>query len=166
MIQYFAYGSNMDEEDFEKRCREKGWRTVNFKNCRAAKLDGYKLTFNYYSASHWKAGAANIMESRRGCVYGLLFDIEEDELETIRKKEGYSQDCSNCYYNEVCVDVGLLSDRKVVKSVKTYKVSKCREETDHQPPTREYMNLIIKNAGKYGFPSEYIKYLESFSTKD
>ena len=158
MINYFAYGSNMDEEDFEKRCNKKGWRMVKFQNRRVAKLNGYKLTFNYYSPSR-KAGAANIMESKKDCAYGLLIEIEESNLETIRKKEGYPN-----YYDEISVDVETF-DGTPSQDVKTYKVVKSREEHNHQPPTEEYMQLIIKNAKKYGFPKEYIEYLESFPTK-
>jgi len=156
MIYYFAYGSSMDEENFKKRCQEKGWRMVKFQNRRAAKLNGYKLTFNYHSI-YWKAGAANIMEDKGSCVYGLLTEIEDSDLETIREKEGYSEDCSNCYYNEICVNAEV--DGTVVSYVKTYKVSKCRETPEPQHPTEEYLGLIIKNAETYKFPPEYIKHI-------
>lgn len=163
MIRYFAYGSNMDKKDFEQKCKDKGWRKVKFLNTRPAKLEGYRLTFNYYSKCRY-GGAANIMEDERGCVYGLISDIEESDLETIRKKEGYSEDCKKCYYDEVCVDVEV--DEAVVPHVKTYKVAEHRETPNHQPPTKEYLNLIIRNAEKYHFPNEYIKFLNSIPTKD
>ena len=164
MIHYFAYGSNMDEEDFEKRCREKGWCMVKFQNHRAAKLEGYKLSFNYRS-TYWEAGAANIMEDEESCVYGLLSEIEDSDLETIRKKEGYYEDCSKCYYNEICINVELLCDGTVVKEVKTYKVTKDKETAEDQRPKEKYMQLIIKNAKIYNFPKEYTEYLESIPTK-
>ncbi len=166
MILYFAYGSNMDEDDFNKRCQEKGWRAVKFQNRQAVRLNGYRLTFNYRS-EYWKAGAANIMESEKDCVYGLLVELEDIDLGTLRKKEGYQEDCSDCSYNEVCVTVERLCDRKVVPYVKTYKVSKSREMRDYQPPMKHYLNdLIIKNAEKYRFPVEYIEHLRSFPTAD
>jgi len=154
----------MDEKHFEKRCNEKGWRIVKFQNPRAAKLNGYKLSFNYCS-TYWKAGAANIMEDENRCVYGLLSEIKDSDLETIRKKEGYSEDCSKCHYNEICVNVELLSDKTIVEHVKTYKVSKCQETTCQQPPTEYYRHLLIKNAEDYEFQSEYREFLKSIPTK-
>jgi len=168
MIHYFAYGSNMDEDDFRQWCngnnkQNRKYPMVNFRNGRPAKLNGYKLTFNYYSCSR-KGGAANMMESQKDCVYGLLMDMEDKDLETIRKKEGYSEDCSQCYYNEICVSVEV--DGTVFQDVKTYKVSKCRETKEEQPPTKDYLNLIIKNAKKHLFPDDYIQHLNSIHTKD
>ena len=161
MIHYFAYGSNMDKDDFKEWCngenkQNKKYPMVNFQNPRRAKLNGYELTFNYYSCSR-EGGAANIMESQEDYVYGLLMDIGDKDLQTIREKEGYSEDCSKCYYNEVCVNVEV--DGTVVQHVKTYKVSKCRETTEPQRPTRKYLGLIINNAEKYEFPPDYIKHI-------
>lgn len=152
VIHYFAYGSNMDMGHFEKRCKEMRWHPVSFQNPRKAKLEGYELRFNYCS-TYWKAGAANIMENEKSSIYGLLSEIEESDLETIRKKEGYSEDCTKCYYNEVCVNVEV--DGTGVRDVKTYKVSKARETKNYQPPTKCYLDLILSNAIKYQFPSEY-----------
>ncbi|GAJ14557.1 unnamed protein product, partial [marine sediment metagenome] len=47
MINYFAYGSNMDKQDLDKWCRRKGLPVVKFLSVFPAKLRGYKLTFNY-----------------------------------------------------------------------------------------------------------------------
>jgi hypothetical protein len=163
MIRYFAYGSNMDEDDFEKQCNIKQWSKVNFQNTRPAKLPGYKIQFNYFSKGRG-GGAANIMESPEDCVYGLLSEIEDSDLETIRKKEGYSEDCTKCYYNEICVNVQELRGN-IVQFVKTYKVSKSRETPTNQSPTKEYLDLIINNAKKHGFPPEYIEYLNQIQIK-
>jgi len=160
MIHYFAYGSNMDEGDFEKWCKDKERDMVKLQNPRAAKLNGYKLTFNYYSTCRG-AGAANIMEDKERCVYGILIEIEDSDLETIRRKEGYHSG----HYHEICIDVEQLSDGRVFHGVKTYKVTKDEEKPDHRCPTKYYLQLIIKNAKRYNFPKEYIECLESIPAK-
>jgi len=149
----------MDEEDFENRCREKELRIVKLQKPRPAKLNGYKLTFNYCSASR-KGGVANIMECQNHCVYGLLTDIEDNDLEIVSKKEGKET------YNEICVYVEQLSDREVIHNVKTHKVTKNKENKNDIAPTQCYRGLIIKNAKKYNFPPEYIKQLEAIPTRD
>lgn len=144
----------MDKDDLDKWCTRKGKNQVNLMNASPAKLGGYKLTFNYYSKTR-RGGAANIMESSGDCVYGLLAKLEKEDLDTIREKEV----CPN-YYSEICVDVEKF-DGTVINGVKTYKVVRTLEEPRHQPPTECYLQLIIRNAEKYGFPTEYIKYLKS-----
>ncbi len=162
MTYYFSYGSNMDEEDFNKWCENHGKDKIFqsiFNNIRPAKLDGYKLSFNYFSTRR-KGGAANIIESHTDCVYGLLSEIENGDLDIIRKKEGYPKS-----YNEINVNVERLSDGIKVNDVKTYKVDENKQEKRDCPPTDKYLCLIIRNAIKYKFPFYYIEYLNQFQTK-
>ncbi len=114
----------MDKEDLDNWCRKKGHKSINFLSISPAKLIGYKLVFNYYSSIRGDS-AANIMESQGDCVYGLLVEIEDHDLETIRKKEGFPN-----YYDEVCVKVKKF-DRTFVEGVKTYKVVKNKEISEH-----------------------------------
>ena len=102
-----------------------------------------------------------MMTSEKDFICGLLSDIEENELDIIREKENYP-----ISYVEKSIDVEQLSDGTKIHNVTTYKVAKNKETEKDQPPTKEYMDLIIKNAEKYDFPQEYIKYLESIPTKD
>jgi len=159
MIYYFAYGSNMDKEDLDKWCKKKGHPVVEpLSTPSPAKLNGYKLSFNYLSPSR-NAGAANIIESENDCVYGLLSGLGDSDLDTIRVKEG----CPT-FYNEIYVDVEKF-DGTLVQNVKTYKVVKDQEKPGHQPPTKYYLQLLIKNAKRYNFPDDYIRYLETIKAK-
>jgi len=151
---YFAYGSNMDEDDLARWCRERKKPLVKFLSIAPVKLDGYKLCFNYCSSSR-KSGAANIMNSKDDCAYGLLAEIKDSDLSTIREKEG----CPN-FYREIAVDLDTFGGLRIT-GVLTYKAVEQREKVNHQPPTQYYLNLIIRNAEKYGFPHHYIEYLKS-----
>ena len=159
MINYFAYGSNMDREDLDKWCSHKGVPLVKRLGEFPAKLGHYILTFNYLSTTR-NGGAANIMESEEHSVYGLLMEVKEDGIDAIKDKEGCPR-----YYQEIYVDVEMF-DGTMIRDVRTYKVVKHLEEREHQPPTREYLQLIIGSARRYGFPVDYIEYLKSIATKD
>ncbi len=154
---YFAYGSNMDEEDLKKWCNEKSKPFPQLKLLGTACLENYQLVFNYYS-SRRAGGAANLMESQNSRVYGLLFEMSDNDWKTIGEKEGSPQ-----YYAEIIITVKHIHD--TIPDVITYKVVKDKEKTDHQKPTQYYMELILKNARKNHFPNEYIQYLESIETK-
>lgn len=161
MCDYFAYGSNMDQNHVNDWCLKKGYERIKFLSLQPAKLESYKLEFNYFSEINWKAGAANIMGSPGCAVYGFLVKLSPDDLDKIRKKEGSSK----CY-EEILVTVKLLSNNKSIHHVKTYKAVKNRECNDFQPPKREYLNLIIGCAEEHNFPEDYREHLRSIQTAD
>jgi len=157
MPYYFAYGSNMDVDDFNKWCRCREKPSPEWKLIEVAWLENYELAFNYYSRSR-RGGAANLMEKAGSSVYGLLFKVSDDELGIIAEKEGHPS-----YYEEVEVEV--RSGKGTPTKAKSYKVIKEREEDQHQLPTEEYMQLIIRNGRKHGFPAAYLSFLESIAVK-
>jgi len=168
VVYYFAYGSNMDKDDLDKWCEKKGYPRVDFLRVNSAKINGWELKFNYKSPSR-NCGTANIMESSNSYVCGLLIKIDEKSLETIRKKEGCCDSKKEGlpnYYNEITIDTVEKFNGDIIDNIKTYKVVKEREKNKHQPPNKKYMQLIIRNAKRYGFPKEYRKFLKSFETKD
>ena len=149
----------MDKKDLDKLCINHKYSPISFGNVVPAKLYDFKLEFNYYSAGRC-GGAANIMESKGDCTYGLLIQLKDNDLDTIRCKEGHPTN-----YGEISVNVQNF-ENSTIHGVLTYKVMKNRELLEHQPPTPYYLGLIIYNANKYDFPSNYVKYLESIKTKD
>lgn len=157
MFYYFAYGSNMDEEDLRIWCKEKYKPFPNWNLLGSACLENFQLVFNYYSSGR-KGGAANLMENSNHKVYGLLLEMNEGDRDTIRTKEG-----SPNYYEEIIVPV--MYGANCITNVITYKVTKAKEKIEHQKPSKLYMNLILKNARGNNFPNEYIRYLESFETQ-
>lgn len=159
LVNYFAYGSNMDKKDLDMWCEDHHRPRINYVSITPAKLSGYKLVFNYQSTCR-KAGAANIMVSSDDRVYGLLIELNEKDLKAIRAKEGHL-----LAYYEILVNVETFNHVPYI-NVKTYKVTKEREMSTHQPPTKYYLNLITTNAKMYEFPEEYIEYLESIETID
>ena len=157
-MHYFAYGSNMDEVDLKKWCETNKRSFPGWKLLGTACLENYQLSFNYY-ASVRRGGAANLMELSGHRVYGLLFEISDDkDLETIRKKEG----CPD-QYEEILVTVECEGRR--IEDVTTFKVAKRNEQPRHQRPTAYYMDLILTNARKHGFPAEYIQSVDRIETQ-
>lgn len=156
MIPYFAYGSNMNKEDLNKWCLKKGYSKINIMNPKVARLDKYKLDFNYYSSTR-QGGAANLMDSSKDAIWGLLIDLNEEDYKKISEKEG-----SPNYYHEIPVTVNVEG---IKIGAKSFKVIKNKEQTTFQPPTKEYLQLIIDSAVKYNFPEEYINKLRKIKIK-
>lgn len=161
---YFAYGSNMDLEDFSAWCKKKNCVSPKLSDRKPVLLRGYRLQFNYYSDGRG-AGAANIMEGdNKDVVYGLLCEISNKERSVIRRKEGWKEGNSGCY-QEIDIKVETFNGQ-IFSDVLTYKVNSSYEKPNHIPPTKDYLNLIISNSSKFGFPSEYIGFLKSVVTAD
>jgi len=156
-VLYFAYGSNMDQVDLDDWCDRNGFEKIRFKQVTPAKLSGYRLVFDHYSSGR-NGGAANIEESDRDRVYGLLIEMDDKYLDAIRNKEGYPY-----IYEEIKVTV-KSKDGKVYSNVMTYQVVPEKRKSSHQKPTEYYLNLILNNAKKYGFPNEYIRFLNQVET--
>jgi len=150
---YFAYGSNMDKPDLDKWCSIHNYPPVKILSTEVAILRDYELLFNYNSHTR-EGGAANIMKNEGSSVYGLLLDVNDDALDVLREKEGYPY----CY-EELLVEVEN-ADKSIITDVLTYEVVPEKRDSEHIPPTQQYMKLLIRNAKKYGFPGEYIECLE------
>jgi len=159
IVPYFAYGSNMDAADLARWCDKNGYKPLSVETVMPVVLEGHKLVFNHYSKGR-EGGAANIIASKADRVYGLLFFLTVEDLEKIRKKEGYPN-----AYAEINVAVRDTKGR-VISDVFTYKVRENIEKSSHQPPTKYYLSLISDSAKRYNFPSDYIGYLESVKTRD
>ncbi len=156
-MKYFAYGSNIDEADLKEWCQQKGHAFPFMKFLEPVLLEGFKLTFNYYSSLR-SGGAANLMPDINSVTYGLLFEVEDKDMEILREKESYPN-----YYNEIPVTV--KSFKNAFFPAITYKVDKSKETSAHQEPTKYYLNLLISNAQKYGFPNNYTTFLRNIEAK-
>src|SRR5215469_14866104 len=80
IVTYFAYGSNMSERVISEV-------TPSAKMVGVARLSDWRLAFTRKS-TRWKAGVADIVQSPGFWVYGVLYDIKENELEQMDRKEG------------------------------------------------------------------------------
>ncbi|MEG2074945.1 MAG: gamma-glutamylcyclotransferase family protein, partial [Victivallaceae bacterium] len=73
LILYLAYGSNMEPERMQKRCR--GAQAIG-----AARLPNYRLTERLYADIDFAEGE---------CVHGVLYLISERHLRNLDMYEGY-----------------------------------------------------------------------------
>ena len=149
MPTYFAYGSNMNQEDLNRHFKKYYHYIWVPRRPRVAVLKDYRLDFNYYSESR-KGSAANIMASPGDSVVGLLFEVDEQEFKVLGRKEGAPD-----RYDEI--DVEVTADGRAVDA-KTFKVLK-KHETEFRKPAADYMALIISAAEAHDFPAWYIEKL-------
>ena len=141
MLHYFAYGSNLSEQQMSERCP--GSTLV----C-AGSLSNFRLGFTAYSSS-WNGGVADVIESHGDQVFGLLFSLTDEDLRELDRFEGYPR-----YYSRF---VGQIKTASAEYDAWVYAVVTKREFV---VPRRQYLQIIKDAAKLHHFPSDYVQMLE------
>ena len=133
---YFGYGSNLDNEDWTKWCHRKGRNPDGLKELGPAWIDGYYLTFDYYSGSR-ECGAANLkwLSPGRAATPGALFEIDTVTLDALDQKEGHP----NTKYYQRKIVTAYTADGKAHQA---YTYIHYATEDNFHPPSQEYEALI------------------------
>lgn len=141
-IRYFAYGSNLSREQMRDRCPTA--RLVG-----PAVLAGHRIGFSRYSAM-WKGGVADVIDEPGHEVWGLLYELEADDLAALDRYEGYP----DMYTRD---QTTVETDDGAVAGVWVYRV---RERLRHVPPTRIYLDVMLEAAEAFAFPAAYVEHLQ------
>ncbi len=142
-ILYFAYGSNMSSARLHSR-------VASAKIIGPAFLKDRRMLFNKHSKD--SSGKANLIESPGDVTWGVLYEIDIQDLGTLDKVEGG--------YKRIPVQV-WKSDGKTVEAV-TYVST---ELTDDHVAYEWYKDLLIAGAREHNLPQDYIAYLERLPSK-
>ncbi len=126
---YFAYGSNLNQEQMRERCPGSKPRLV-------AILPNYKLVFVGW-ARQWRGGVASIRRFTGEKVTGAIYEISE---QCLRRLDSYESG-----YNRL--NVIVFSEVNEPVEAITYVKSGQIEETT---PSREYLSLIQQGYRDWG----------------
>jgi len=142
-VLYFAYGSNMSSERLRSR--------ISFMQIISrALLKDWKVVFN--KRSNDGSGKANLVESPGAVTWGVLYEIDVQDLDTLDKIEaGYEHTTVRIW----------TPDGNVVEAV-TY-ISE--NLTDDPRAYKWYKELILSGARENNLPQDYIAYLEELPVK-
>jgi len=142
-VRYFAYGSNMAEALMMEHCP--GHRLLG-----TACLRGHRLMFNRRSI-RTGSGVADVVPADGEDVWGVLYELEDEELEVLDLKEGH-----DWAYVRVQLEV---EHGGVREPALTYVVKE--KEPAEVEPSQEYLAGILAAARMRGLPAAYIERLAS-----
>ncbi|HKQ57587.1 MAG TPA: gamma-glutamylcyclotransferase family protein [Candidatus Eisenbacteria bacterium] len=151
---YFAYGSNLDPEQMRARCP--GHQVVGL-----AILRDHRLTFPLRS-ERWGGGAAGLAHLHGGSVWGVLHDLDEADLAALDTYEGWKGhgDHHNLYDRDlVTVELTRPDDGSVPRRVRA--TTYLARTLNPTPPSRRYLDTLLRGARHHRLPPEYIEWLES-----
>jgi gamma-glutamylcyclotransferase (GGCT)/AIG2-like uncharacterized protein YtfP len=138
---YFAYGSNLDEVQLCERCPGAAAEATGA-------LADFRLAFTAYSAG-WGAGVADVVACPGSRVWGVVFSLTDDDLESLDRFEGYPEQYDR-FVAQIVTDKGVLDSW-------VYAVNR---KQSFVAPNRRYLDVIRQAAGRHGFPDNYVRMLE------
>lgn len=135
---HFAYGSNMDADQMDKRC-------VDHVFVGPARLDEYRFFIT-------ARGYATVVPAVGGVVRGVLWRLSGDDERALDRYEGVAQGL----YTRMRLSVTRVDNSRVEALVYV--------ATSREPgtPKKGYLEQIVASAIARGLPREYIDQLKSW----
>ena len=149
---YFAYGSNLDPEQMRRRCP--GHRVIG-----AGFLPGHRLRFQG-EGEDWGGPVATIVADPTDTVWGVVFELSDEDLRALDEYEGCRVDDPTSLYIRRDFDV-RLADGGAVRA-NAY-VMRRRPEGN---PSKKYLDAITRGARSHGLPTDYVDRLAAHPTID
>ena len=139
---HFAYGSNIDKDQMQKRCP-----TAEFIG--TGILNGYHFIIT-------KRGYATLVSMENAFVPGVIWRLTGDDEHSLDLYEGYKKGVYDKCYRKV-----RISDGQELFCL--WYINDCNQELG--PANQGYLEKIIKGAREFEFPPRHICLLSSWPTK-
>ncbi len=133
-VLYFAYGSNLDEDQLQARC-------PSARSLFRARLRHHRLDFTHFS-SRWRGGAADVVAHFGETVWGLAYELDEADLGGLDRYEGG--------YERVLLTIEDDEGRALLAT--TYSVRSKRTFL----PTRVYRDKLVQCGERWSLPPDYL----------
>ena len=145
---YFAYASNLDSTQMERRCPGSSYRGKAF-------LQKHRLAFTHPSST-WGGGSADILEDQdTPGVWGAVYEMTADDWKRMDEAEGTA-------YKRIKLTVLEAGLEDCPLDCQAYKVV---DPTGHHLPSRLYHEKIVRGALARGLPAGWIAWLRGLSIK-
>lgn len=130
---YFAYGSNLNEKDRRRWCRERGHDDFVEAVLGPAWLPDHQLAFHYRSKARG-GGALDIQAQLGKAVAGALCEIRPDAWPLLDRKEGRGRNYERC-------TLQVIDHHGALRQAVSYKVLSARRESSFVTPAPGYAEL-------------------------
>jgi len=142
---YFAYGSNLNQEDFHAWCKRRNYPKGLLRFQSVAYLPDFDLASTYRSPTR-NGGVLDLKDRPGQLVTGVLFEVQSEGWMALDEKEG-----APLAYQRV--DVSVMDDRGNSIIASTYRVAPNRKERFVQP-TPEYVRIVEAGLNHWGLSTE------------
>lgn len=152
-FKYFAYGSNL----LQKRIHI---NNPSAERTGIGKLNNYRLDFITYS-NRWKGASATIVPRKEICVWGAIWEIDNEHMSSLDDQEGVNQKI----YFPIIVDIelsdGTFEQCRVYQQHATPEFCENIQDIPHKrQPSEIYLKTIILGAKESDLPKFYQEFLQ------
>ena len=151
---YFAYGSHLDPDRMREMAPDV--RVVGL-----AALHDHRLTFPLHS-ERWGGGTAGVTHAHGVTVWGVVYELDDAAVAALDAAEGWKGpgDHHSLVDRELAtVEVIRTDDGSVPRRVRA--VAYFARTLNPTPPSRRYVDTLIKGARHHRLPPEYIDQLRA-----
>jgi len=142
---YFAFGSNMDEDNLRSRVGDVRFGGTGY-------LDNHRLVFNRLG-THRPGGVASVEPRQNARVYGAVWNLDDRQLAVLDEIENPAA------YERRMADIVLMETGRTIE---------CQVYVAYPvgvfPADQDYIELLIGAARRLGLPPHYVRRLTSFRT--
>jgi gamma-glutamylcyclotransferase (GGCT)/AIG2-like uncharacterized protein YtfP len=140
-LYYFAYGSNMNWEQMQRRCPSARFVCV-------ARLKNYRFAIARHSRLR-NCGTANIFAQTGSEVWGIIYDVSDQELTIL---DGFEDG----YRREKMLVLPAVDSQDSLEVL----VYIAQKEAKVPLPSFEYKQLVVSGARYWDMPEVYLRMLE------
>ncbi|KAK0175171.1 hypothetical protein PV327_008944 [Microctonus hyperodae] len=151
---YFAYGSNL----LAARIRISN-PSAEFVDI--GRLENYRLDFLGYSKI-WDGSPATIISTDNSHVWGVIWELSNEHLETLDRQEGVDKGIYLGFYVDVINETGTVYHCRVYQQTKNIDNHvPLSELPEDRRPSLTYLKIMVKGALECGIPANYIESLKN-----
>ena len=146
---YFAYASNLDPELMKSH--GPGHQLVGL-----AVLRDHRLGFPRFSPE-WGGGLAGPQLAHGGEVWGIVYDLTDDDLRALDEKEGFraAGDQHNaCDRETATIELTRPDDGSIPRRMRAWIY--LPRASNPSPPSQRYLDAILRGARHHRLPEEYV----------
>lgn len=132
---YFAYGSNIDDDQMMHRCQDSIKDTIGV-------LYDYQLFVSHHSKG-WGGGVFSVRKQPGSKVYGVIYEISDNDLGYLDKCEGYPKVYDRKTLNVIKLDSHFNELNRVPCLV--YISKKIQENVEVSPDYYYHCELAAKH---------------------
>lgn len=144
---YFAYGSNMNWLQMQRRCPSARFVCV-------ARLIDYGFGITRHSRLR-NCGTANVFPSPGREVWGVVYEVSDEDLSVL---DGFEDG----YRREILPVFARGDGTRPLEAL----VYIAKIEKDVPPPNAEYKRLMIEGGRHWNLPAHYLAALEALETSE
>lgn len=148
---YFAYGSNMNWRQMQRRCPSARFVCV-------ARLPGYRFAIARHSRLR-DCGTANIFPEAESTVWGIVYEVSESDMLIMDGfEDGYSR-YKQFVYSFTVPDAQPQPQPSAHPSLLEAVIYIAPKETAAPLPNAEYKRLMLEGARHWQLPPDYCSML-------